>query len=113
MTPTPPPDLKDWIDNFMYVCFAAFAGFMGYVFREMEDRKKVSLVRGCVIGVSSGIVGLLASLLCGYLGIQERELIGFCAGMLGWLGPEVSIHLLGDVVRKKLGMPKEGQDGRD
>lgn len=106
---TPPPDLNAWIDNFLYSCFAAFAGFMGHVFRTMDNKEKFKVLLSGVHGVCSGIVGLMTALLCKSLGMPG-DMIFLCVGLMGWLGPEVSIHLLEGAVRSKLGFPRKESD---
>ncbi len=102
---TPPPDLNAWLDNLMHTLFAAFVGFMAHVFRTLESKKKVKIALSIVHGICSGIVGFMVGQLCKYYGAQP-ELTWLIVGLAGWVGPEITIHLLETSVRSKLGFPK-------
>lgn len=102
LPPIPPPD-NHWLDNLGLTFFAAFAGLLGYLMRNANNRRKVTWQR-CVLETgASGFIGFLTVMLCRASSISF-EWMGFMAGVLGWLGATASIQLFERVVRRKLGL---------
>lgn len=103
----PPPNWNQWIDNLFLTAFSAFAGWMGYLLRTMDEGGKIGWLRSFVEAFASGIIGFIVVMMGRALGLSY-EWMGVMAGVLGWLGAKASIQVLEKVVRKKLGI-----DGAD
>lgn len=104
-----PPSWEHWIDNLMLTGFAASAGFLGYLMRNSNNRRKISWGRSLLEAAASGFVGFMTVLLCQAMNLSY-EWTGFLSGLLGWLGATTSIQLFERIVRRKLGLDDAGVD---
>lgn len=97
------PPNENWFEALMFTGLASFAGLMGYLMRNSNDRRVITWERSLLETMASGFIGFLTVLLCRALNIPY-EWTGFIAGVLGWLGATASIQLFERIVRKKLGI---------
>lgn len=98
-----PPNSNGFLDNLIFSLFAALAGLLGYLMRNLNDRRSVTWQRSFLEASASGVVGVMTVLLCKAVGLSY-EWTGFMCGILGWLGATTSIQLFERVVRRKLGL---------
>lgn len=97
-----PPDEK-WFETLVFTGLASFAGLMGYLMRNANDRRIITWERSILETLASGFVGFLTVLLCRAMHVPY-EWTGFIAGVLGWLGATATMQLFERIVRKKLGI---------
>ncbi len=97
------PPNNNWFETAVFTGLASFAGLMGYLMRNSNDRRVITWERSLLETFASGFIGFLTVLLCRALSIPY-EWTGFIAGVLGWLGATASIQLFERIVRKKLGI---------
>lgn len=101
---------KEWLIAAAYCTFAAFAGLIGYVMRTMDDGLPLEWQAALINFFGSAFVGTLAFLLCQAMALQA-EWTGVIVGVFGWLGAKVSIQMLENAVRQKLGLgDKDSED---
>ncbi len=98
-----PPNSDSWIETLMFTALAAFAGLMGYLMRNANDKRLVTWERSVLETLASGFIGFLTVMMCRAMHIPY-EWTGFIAGVLGWLGATASMTLFESIIRKKLGI---------
>ena len=95
-----------------YAVFSSLGGILGHLMRSVDKKQKITLGRTAMEGLAAGFVGLLVLLLCQAMGLSEQW-TGVVVGVSGWLGASATIRMLETAVRKRLSIPKEGQDATD
>lgn len=98
-----PPSSDNWIETVFFTILAGFAGLMGYLMRNANDRRIITWERSVLETFASGFIGFLTVLLCRAMTVPY-EWTGFIAGVLGWLGATATMQLFERIVRRKLGI---------
>ncbi|PNU02531.1 phage holin family protein [Novosphingobium guangzhouense] len=96
-------EIGEWLKYAFPVIIAAIGGGLGFVMRENDKGNRIVFWRVMLNMASSGFVGLLVSLLCEAMKMDQLW-TGFAAGVFGWLGANVSIRLLERVAYERLGI---------
>ncbi|HEY3473409.1 MAG TPA: phage holin family protein [Anaerolineales bacterium] len=104
MTPEQDPSsIPTWLRAVAYILFASFGGIMGHLMRTIDKKEKVVWARAALEGMAAGFVGFLFLLICTEFKLSDQW-TGVIVGVSGWLGANVSIRLLENLFRKKLGI---------
>lgn len=80
--------------------FSAFGGFMGYIMRTIDARKKISWATAFINGGASGFVGLIVIFVCQESGLSIGW-TGAIVGICGWIGAGATIAVLKNLLFKK------------
>lgn len=107
-----PPELEPfrwWISALGYTTFAAVGGLLSYLLRSLDKGQPVTFRASLVQFACAGFAGLIILFLCNAMALSE-EWKGVVVGVAGWLGAESTIKMLGDKVRKTLGLDPEPKD---
>jgi hypothetical protein len=93
----------NWLEALIFSGLASFAGLMGYLMRNVNDRRVITWERTLLETFASGFIGFMSMLICKAMNLSY-EWTGVIVGVLGWLGATVSMQLFERIVRKKLGI---------
>ena len=94
------------------VLFAALGGLLGYLTRAADTGEPITLRQLWIKGAGAGFAGCLVFLACQAAGF-DWVVTGILGGLAGWMGAEATIHILTEMVRKRLGLKPEAKEKRD
>jgi LydA holin phage, holin superfamily III len=92
----------------LFSAFAAFGGFVRYLFSSIEKGTTISFAAALIETCAAGFVGALMAMACAALKIDEMW-IGVISGVSGWLGATATIGMLKNIISPILGL-KDDKD---
>jgi hypothetical protein len=95
-------------DGIAYALFAVVAAVLGYVTREVDHGRRVSITAAAIKAASGAFFGLMLWMACRELGISSPW-SAVIVGTLSWVGVEVAARTLESIVYRKLGIPQNSR----
>lgn len=97
-----PEGLEWWLWLIGYAAFAAFGGTLGFIMRQLDDKKPITFWRVVFEALCASFAGVLVMLLCQSLNMSV-QMTGIIVGVFGWIGGSAAMRYLEKIASRKVG----------